>query len=198
LASTLNSRLVVVSVAFLAGIVIAAQIGKMPSALPVLRESFDLSLVQAGWLSASINGAAAVLGLVSGLLAAKTGAGNTLLLGLFAAVVGTLLGALSTTGEMLLGTRLLEGVGFVLIAVSAPSIIAATATPEWRRRALAVWGCYMPIGVAGMIVLTPVLIAKGGWQAVWWVNGGLLVCVLALAWRLSDLPGGRLLLLGRF
>jgi CP family cyanate transporter-like MFS transporter len=176
-----NGKLTAFIIALLAGIVIAAQIGKMPSALPVLRDSFDLSLVQAGWLSASINGAAAVLGLVSGLLAAKTGAGNTLLLGLFAAVVGTLLGALSTSGEMLLGTRLLEGVGFVLIAVSAPSIIAATATPEWRRRALAVWGCYMPVGVAGMIVLTPVLIAKGGWQTVWWVNGGLLIFVLALA-----------------
>ncbi|MBL3557864.1 MFS transporter [Marinobacter sp. JB05H06] len=182
----INRRLIAFLVALAAGIVIAAQIGKMPSALPVLRNSFDLSLVQAGWLSASINGAAAVLGLVSGLLAAKTGVGNTLLLGLFAAVVGTVLGALSTTGEMLLGTRLLEGVGFVLIAVSAPSIIAAAATPEWRRRALAIWGCYMPIGVAGMIVLTPMLIATGGWQTVWWVNGGLLVCVLVIAWSMKS------------
>lgn len=179
----LNRGLIAFIVALLAGMVIAAQIGKMPSALPVLRDSFDLTLVQAGWLSASINGAAAVLGLVSGLLAAKTGAGNTLLLGLLTAVVGTLLGALSPTVEMLLGTRLLEGVGFVLIAVSAPSIIAASSTPEWRGRALAVWGCYMPIGVAGMIVLTPLLIVKGGWQTVWWVNGGLLFAVLVIAWR---------------
>ncbi|MDY6840493.1 MAG: MFS transporter [Pseudomonadota bacterium] len=182
----INRRLIAFFVALASGVVIAAQIGKMPSALPVLRNSFDLSLVQAGWLSASINGAAALLGLVSGSLAAKTGAGNTLLLGLFVAVVGTVLGALSTTGEMLLGTRLLEGVGFVMVAVSAPSIIAAAATPEWRRRALAVWGCYMPIGVAGMIVFTPILIAAYNWQGVWWVNGGLLGFVFVIAWSVKS------------
>jgi len=182
----LSKRLIAFLIALVAGIAIAAQIGKMPSALPILRASFDLSLVQAGWLSASINAAAAILGLVSGFLAAKTGAGNTLLLGLFTAFLGTVLGGLSTTGEMLLGTRLLEGVGFVLIAVSAPSIIASTATPEWRRRALAIWGCYMPIGVAGMIVLTPMLIATGGWQTVWWVNGGLLFFVFVIAWRMKS------------
>ncbi|WP_193222290.1 MFS transporter [Alkalilimnicola sp. S0819] len=196
-ASENASRLIAILVALSAGILLAAQVGKLPSSLPVLQSDLGLSLVQAGWVSSAINAVTALLGLVSGLLAARRGTRTALLAGLFIAVLGGALGALSVNGSLLLGSRVLEGVGFVLVVVAAPSIIAASATPAGRGGWLAVWGCYMPLGVSAMLLLSPVLIGAGGWRLLWWVNVALLGALLLLALLLrahlpqARAPGGR-------
>ncbi|WP_421842213.1 CynX/NimT family MFS transporter [Marinobacter algicola] len=165
-----------------AGVLAAAQVGKMPAALPVLQSQLSLSLVQVGWIATAISAVSAFLGLASGLVCARLGTRPALLLGLGVIALGSLLGALSPTGTLLLSSRILEGAGFVLVVVSAPSIVAAAASPARRATWMSVWGCYMPVGVSIMLVLTPLLIEAGGWRLVWWCNVGLLTGVLAFAW----------------
>jgi CP family cyanate transporter-like MFS transporter len=175
---------VAIGIALTCGFIAAAQIGKVPVALPLLQRQLDLSLVQAGWVAASINAASALLGLVAGLAASRAGAHRSLLLGLALIGLGSLLGAVSPNGELLLVSRLLEGVGFVLIVVSAPSIIAAATPMQSRRTWLAAWGCYMPTGVAFMLLLAPLLILLGGWRAIWWFSSLLIGLALITAWSL--------------
>jgi CP family cyanate transporter-like MFS transporter len=170
-----------IGVALAAGIFAAAQVGKVPTALPELQRQLDLSLVQAGWIATSINAMSAFLGVASGLVAARLGTRAALLLGLLLIAIGSLAGSLSPGSELVLGSRILEGAGFVLVVVSAPSIIAAAA-PARRSAWLAAWGCYMPVGVSAMLLLAPLLVESGGWRTVWWFNTLSLAGMLALAW----------------
>lgn len=177
---------IAIGLALAAGVVGAAQIGKMPVSLTALQSQLGLSLVEVGWIATAINGTIAFFGLVSGLASARMGTRAALLWGLLLIAVGSLAGAISPSGAFLLGSRFLEGAGFVLVIVSAPSIITAASAPHRRVFWLSAWGCYMPVGVSAMLVLTPLLIEAGGWRAAWWVNGVLLLGVLGLAWQQRD------------
>ena len=55
------------------GIVAAVHVGKLPPALPVLREALGIGLVQAGFLVSGVQGAAMTLALALGLWADRIG-----------------------------------------------------------------------------------------------------------------------------
>ncbi len=57
-----------------AGIACAINVGKVPPTLPLLREQFALTLVQAGWVSAMLNTFAVAASLAIGFLSARLGA----------------------------------------------------------------------------------------------------------------------------
>ena len=57
----------------LAGVVAALHIGKLPPAIPVLREALGLTLVQAGFLLSLVQLAGMTLGVVFGLVADRLG-----------------------------------------------------------------------------------------------------------------------------
>jgi len=59
----------------LAGVAAALHVGKLPPALPVLRDVFALTLVEAGFLLSLVQFAGMTLGLVVGLAAAVGGCG---------------------------------------------------------------------------------------------------------------------------
>jgi MFS family permease len=93
---------------------------------------------------------------------------------------------------MLLITRLIEGIGFGLIGVIAPAIIAACFPPEKRGLPMSIWSCWVPIGIlfifnsANLFIpagdpgaFTPEVMASA-WKGVWWLINGLLAGVLAL------------------
>src|SRR5690606_20243364 len=66
-------------------------------------------------------------------------------------------------------TRFLEGVGFILFAVSAPSLMsAAAANARDRAKALGLWSAYMPTGGTIALIAAPWLIGAFDWRALWW------------------------------
>lgn len=174
-------RGIAIALALAGGVLAAVQVGKVPAALPALQAQLELSLVQGGWIAGSIAAVSALLGLVSGLVSARLGTRTALVIGLLLLALGSFIGAISPSGAFLLGSRLIEGAGFVLVVVSTPSIVAAAADPARRQLWLSVWGCYMPTGISAMILLTPLLIAWSGWRAVWWFSTLLVMgaCILA-------------------
>ena len=87
------------------GVTCALHIGKLPVAIPVLRETLQLTLVQAGFLLSLVQLAGMTLGLVVGLTADRLGPRRVMLVGL---VLGALAGE-SITSALLGG---LIGLGF--------------------------------------------------------------------------------------
>lgn len=65
-----------------AGMVAAMHVGKLPPALPVLREALGLSLIQAGFLLSLVQLAGMSLGLLIGLAADNLGMRRSILCGL--------------------------------------------------------------------------------------------------------------------
>jgi cyanate permease len=151
------------------GIVAAAYVGKLPPAIPLLREEFGLSLIAAGWVNSTFNTLAVTTAVFFGALAGRYGALRVCSAGLVAMMLGGLLGA-SATGEFaLFSSRILEGAGFIAIAVSAPTLIAAASAPRQRNLTLGLWSIYLPFGVCLTMLASPVLLSFPGWRGFWLV-----------------------------
>lgn len=171
------------------------QLGKMPPVLPALREEFGLSLVLAGWLASAMNAVAAVVGIAFGFVADRFGRRRVLLAGLILATGGSALGALAPSPVVLLIFRVVEGLGFVLVAVSAPGLIvqATAGNAAAQRFALGAWGTYVPAGMAIAMVLAAPIQDVLGWRGLWLVLAvltGLFVPVFARGCRDLPVPAG--------
>ena len=158
------------------GVVVAMNIGKLPIALPLLRGEFGLSLTAAGWLAAAFSTLAMVSGAAIGIVADRLGALRFCLFGLAASTVGGLMGLTGTSENQLLISRIVEGVGFLAVAVSAPALVSAASAPAHIRLTLGIWSCYMPAGASLCVLLAPLFLERGGWRGLWW-----LVLLLLLA-----------------
>ncbi|WP_207459781.1 MFS transporter [Azospirillum sp. SYSU D00513] len=173
-----------VTVAVLAGIAAALHIGKVPPALPMLRAELGMDLVAAGWLMALVSGLGAVSGLLFGRLADQLTHRTAMLLGLATLAAGSLAGALSGSAGPLLASRLLESMGLILTIVAAPGHIASVTRPRDMRLSLALWGVWLPAGVAAMMLASPPLLAEFGWRGTWAVAA--LACLASAAALLAS------------
>lgn len=162
------------------GVTCALHVGKMPVAIPVLQASMGLTLVQAGFLLSLVQLAGMLLGLPVGLMADRFGARRLMLFGLIILSAGSALGALAPSVPLLLATRVLEGVGFLLAVLPAPALLRQQVhDPSVLSRALGWWGAYMPLGTALALLIGVPLLAWTGWR---WAWGGLaLMSLLAAA-----------------
>ncbi|MCS0595401.1 MFS transporter [Massilia agri] len=168
-----------------AGIVTAFQAGKAAIATPWLLADMGLDLSAAGWLT----GIFALLGILGGIpagaLVARVGDRPVLLAGLAAALLGAVLGALAPDYAVLLGARILEGLGFLFITVAGPAILERAVLPARREFAFGLWSCFMPAGLALAMGVGP---QYGDWRNLWWASAGLAAAVLAAAALLPPAP----------
>lgn len=169
--------------AVLCGIAVAMNIGKVPLAMPHLREAFHLSLVEAGWVSSMINTMAAATALLFGLIGGRVGVLRMCLFGLGASVAGCLGALFATDGFGLMLSRFVEGVGMVSVVVSAPALLSSASAPQDRRFALSIWGTYMPAGVGGVMLAAPFIMAFDGWHAVWLLALAVLIAAMLAVYR---------------
>ncbi|MCH8112776.1 MAG: MFS transporter [Proteobacteria bacterium] len=155
------------------GIVAAFHVGKVPSALPDIRVDLGIGMVSAGWIVSVYTGVAVVMALAAGVLADRLGHRNTLLGGLLLLAAGSAAGSAMDTQPALVAMRLVEGVGFVLIVVSAPSLILRATAPRDHSVSLGIWAAFMPIGVTGMLLIAPFVLTQFGWRGLWQLNAAI-------------------------
>lgn len=167
-------------VVLLAGVVAALQVGKLPPALPVLQDTLGVSLVQAGFLLSLVQLAGMLLGLFVGLSADGVGLRRSMLLGLGLLGLCSTLGLVARDPADLLALRAVEGTGFLLASLPAPSLIRRLVPPDRLSRALGWWGAYMPIGTALALLAGPLVMDWAGWR-LWWAGLGALALGMA-AW----------------
>ncbi|MGI6247666.1 MAG: CynX/NimT family MFS transporter [Pseudochelatococcus sp.] len=160
-----------------AGVVAAFQVGKAVIAIPMLQSDMGLDLAAIGWLT----GVFALLGLIGGIsvgaFVASFGARRILLLGLLITAIGAAQGATASSFSPLLISRIVEGSGFLLITVAAPSVLEhVTARPQ-RDCAFALWSCFMPAGMAIAMLAGPLF---SNWRALWWASSILALAIAAM------------------
>ena len=179
-----RTRWDIVAVAFLAGVVCGAQIGKVPPALPILREELALGFITAGWVASLVNFCGALFGVTVGLAIDRIGARRFIASSLALLALGGAYGALAETGTDMLISRFLEGVGLVGTVVAAPTLIRAACQPVDRNLALGIWGSYLPTGMVASLVIAPWVMQHIGWRGLWWSNVALaaLFTVLVMVW----------------
>jgi MFS family permease len=165
------------------GILGAAQIGKVPAAMTTMSAEFGLGLAGAALLVALFGLMAALGGLAIGLATARIGPNRALLAGLGIGAIAGVAAALAPSAPLLLAARVAEGGGFLLLTVAAPGLIAGLAAPRDRATAMALWGTYMPAGVALGLLSAP-LVEALGWRAAWLALATMLGLAALLCWRL--------------
>ena len=151
-----------------AGVVAALQVGKVIIAAPLLRKDMGLDLASIGTLTAVFSILGMVGGIAAGGVIARFGARRMLILGLAATAVGTAVGALAPGYGVLLGSRVIEGLGFLMITVAGPAALQRIVTGGRRDFAFALWSCYMPAGMAIAMLASQ---AFDDWHAYWWCAG---------------------------
>jgi len=170
-------------VVILAGVSAALHVGKLSPALPVLRDALGVTLLQAGFLLSLVQLAGMTLGLAVGLAADGLGLKRSMLAGLLVLALASLLGGWARDPQTLLLLRAVEGFGFLLVSMPAPSLIRHLVSARRMSAVLGWWGAYMPLGTASALLCGPLVIAWAGWQVWWW---GLAVLTLIMGlwlWR---------------
>jgi MFS family permease len=149
------------------GVAAALHVGKLPTAIPVLREALGITLVQAGFLLSLVQFAGMLFGLAVGLAADALGLKRTMVQGLLLLAAASALGAIAQDATTLMALRAVEGFGFLLASMPAPSLIRRLVASDRINAALGWWGAYMPLGTALALVGGPLVMHATGWRG-WW------------------------------
>lgn len=177
------TRWVAVAVVVASGVVAALQVGKGAIALPALRAEFGLGLEAAGWIMSVFALLGVVGGIPAGAAVARFGDRRLLALGLAALALGSVVGSVAGSFPLLLATRVLEGLGFLLVVVAAPALLQRIVAAPDRDLAFGIWSAFMPAGMAIALLLGAAL---AGWRPFWLANAvlaGAFVLLLLLAVR---------------
>src|SRR5215208_2555642 len=131
--------------------------------------ALGVSLAVAGTAVSVITLVGAVLGLPAGGWSQRIGHGRALAIGLAIMAVGAALCAAASDAATLLAGRTLAGIGYLLVVVAGPSLMAMTAEPRHQPIALSLWGTFVPTGIA-LAGLVTAAFADAGWRAIFAVD----------------------------
>jgi len=154
---------------YLSGCTLAMHVGKLPVALPLLVEEFNMSLTQAGSLVSIYSLLIAAGGLLCGLFVARLGYGLFSVTGVGLCLLGSVAGAFANTVSMLMFTRAVEGLGWIMGVVAIPVIMSTLCADKDRPVVMGLWGAFMSVGAGSMLLLAPHLQLVGGWRLSWMV-----------------------------
>lgn len=179
---TFQALLVVVG-----GVVAALHVWKLSPALGTLSEQLSMTLGQAGVLVAVIQIAGMVLGMVVGLFNDSIGLRRGCLWGFGFLAVGSVVGAAAPRPELLLLSRVLEGVGFLVVCVASPALIRRLVPPRRLAPVVGLWGCFFPVAAAVSQLTGGFLVESIGWRA-WWLGAAALAVAVGVTMALVIPP----------
>ena len=177
-----NSAKITLALCFILALMEGFDLQSMGVAAPMMREAFQLDPKQLGWAFS-----AATLGTLPGaLLAGKLAdmygrkpilIANTILFGIM-----SVLTAHAYSFPLLLGARLLTGLGLggalpILITMATEAV-----NPKWRGTAVSIMYCGVPAG--GIITsLVAISMAKQfGWESIFYVGGFAPLLLVPIIW----------------
>ncbi len=172
-------------------------------ALPHIGGDLGLSRDALTWVVSAYTLTFGGLMLLGGRAADLYGAGRVVLTGLTIFTAASLVTGLATTGAMVIGGRVGQGVGAALLSPAALSVVVRIFEGDERNRALGIWSALGGFGAAVGVLLGGLLTAGPGWSWVFFVNVPVgAVVIVALVWKLPSLPpaggGSRLDVVGAF
>lgn len=181
---------------WLIGVLAAAQLAKFSTIAPVLRARFDLSLSEVGLLISLLEVGGGLFGFAAGLALAWINCRRSLLAGVIILALMSLLEALAPDATMLFAAWAVEGIGYLLVVIAAPTAIASIADDRDRARALALWSSFVPVGIAIGGAVAALCVPLLGVQGVmlWWAALLAIMTVPLLRLRLGDDDGRRIVL----
>jgi EmrB/QacA subfamily drug resistance transporter len=161
----------ILALACLAQFMVILDVSVVNVALPSIRDDLDFSAVNLQWV---VNAYTLTFGgflLLGGRAADLLGRRRVFIAGLVGFAAASLVGGLSTSQDMLIGARAVQGLGGAVVAPATLAIITTTFDEGYERsRALAAWGAMGAVGGSTGVLLGGVLTELLGWQWILFIN----------------------------
>ncbi|MFE0153963.1 MFS transporter [Nonomuraea sp. NPDC059007] len=172
---TVRSVVVVV----VAGVAASMALGEFIPFLPVLGVRFGLSLTAVGWVSSGITLVAALACLPLGVVVGRRRVERVFVVGLLALGVSGVVAGLAGGAGVLVVSRAGQAVGYALVVIAGPVLLARMPREGGRRVGLALWGLCVPAGLA-LAGGVAAVVGPSGWRVVV-VGAGVLALVVGVA-----------------
>jgi MFS transporter, DHA2 family, methylenomycin A resistance protein len=151
-------------------------------ALPSLQRELHLSPASLEWVVSAYALALAALIPVGGALGDHFGRRRVFLCGVGLFMLASVGCALSVSGGMLIGFRVIQGIGGAVMSSLTLSLITEAYPPEARTGPIGLWAAVSGLAVAGGSVVGGLLLSVFPWSSIFWVNVPIAVVTLAISW----------------
>jgi len=139
-------------------------------ALPAIQRDLGIDVSELEWVVTGYALSFAVLMLTGGKLADMLGRRRIFLIGLAVFTLSSLFCGLAGSAELLIGARVVQGVGAALMLPATLSIITATFKPEERGAALGIWAGVSAMALAIGPLVGGLITEHIGWNWIFYVN----------------------------
>src|SRR5580700_6336591 len=139
-------------------------------ALPALQRELHLSPAGLEWVVSAYALALAALIPVGGALGDHFGRKLIFLAGVIVFMLASVGCALSVSGGMLIGFRVIQGIGGAVMSSLTLSLITEAYPPEARTGPIGLWAAVSGLAVAGGSVVGGLLLSVFPWSSIFWVN----------------------------
>lgn len=171
------------------GVLAAAQLGTIAPIAPALQGDLGMSRTMLGAATSAITLVGALFGGLAGVMTGRVGYWRALWLGLLIMAVAAGIGALTGESRSFLAVRILAGIGYLAVVTAAPSLLAFRAAPADRPLVLALWGTFVPVGIALADAASASLLAPFGWRGLFASDAALLaLAAVLIALRTGGTP----------
>jgi EmrB/QacA subfamily drug resistance transporter len=187
-------RWVTLGALLLATIIVILDNTVLTVAVPTLLRDFDTDLASLQWVMSGYALTFATLLIISGKLADLYGPRRMFVVGLAIFAVGSFLASIAqTTGQMIFGEAIVEGIGASLVLPAATGILTNTFRGPTRAMAYALWGTAVGAGAAFGPVIGGYLTTYHSWRWAFRINVVLapIAAIVALLVMERDRPAGR-------
>jgi MFS family permease len=171
---------------YLLGVLAASSISQVVPIVGDIARFFHAPRQQVGWVISIPSAVVALFALLIGWVIDRVGDKPLILLGTVLLILGDLGAMLTSSMDVLLLMRVLEGIGYALVAVGTVTMIARVTSGKRRTSALTLWSSFIPMSFAIPLALAGLLAGTGHWR---WAFGGhaaaMLVLGIAGIWLIS-------------
>ncbi|MEV8437386.1 DHA2 family efflux MFS transporter permease subunit [Actinosynnema sp. NPDC051121] len=150
------------------------------TALPTLHQQFGTGIEGLGWTVNAYELAFAASILTGSTLGDRFGRRKLFVLGIAVFTLASAACALSTTVEVLITARVVQGIGGGIAVPLALALITDVTPPQARGKALGIWGAFTGLAVAAGPLVGGAIVDGLAWQWIFWLNVPVGVAIIAL------------------
>ncbi|WP_435080603.1 DHA2 family efflux MFS transporter permease subunit [Clavibacter michiganensis] len=164
----------------------------MTFALPIIKQDLDATVEQLQWFVNSYSVVFTAFMLPVAALGDRIGRRRVFLAGVALFTLASMGAALSTSSDMLIAMRALQGLGAAGIVPLSLALVSASTTPKVRPIAIGVWGGVNGLGIAAGPIIGGAVVEGFTWPGIFWLNvpiGVVTIALVALALRESKGTG---------